>query len=195
MCEGREMPVCVRLWRAGGRVCDITSLLVSRSCLDWPETSPVPPATAAAHIKCKTIQSTSAVSYRMLSFSQAYTHILTLTHTRTHTTLISPQPSTQLRGHNFWQALLSRPVERNVVFWGEEGPVEVEVVVVEGRGAELWSPLTALTGPRPLGPFHSSGSGYTASGPPLSPMMHIKYNTTHSDRQSTKNVSAENNSL
>lgn len=112
------------------------------------------PHTTSHHYMWKNTQ--GPFFYLMVCFSQAYTHILC---PPPHT-LIFPQPPTQLRGHNFWRALLSSPVERNVVLWGAEGPMKAG-----GPQTESWSPLTALTGPRPLCPLHSSRSGYTASGP------------------------------
>ena len=128
-----------------------------------PETPPVSAAMAASYITmCKTIQLTAPF---FVCSSEAYTHILcphTHTHTHTHTLIPSTLPSNQLRGHNFWRALLSGPVERNVLLWGAEGPLEAGGPRAESRSL---LPLL-LTGPRPLGPLHSSNSGYTASGPP-----------------------------
>ena len=49
------------------------------------------------------------------------------------------------------------------MLWGEKGPLEVG----RGGGPRLSCGPFSLRGLAPaLGPLHSSGSGYTASGPP-----------------------------
>lgn len=81
----------------------------------------------------------------MVCSSEAHTNIL-CPETHTHRKIpLPPQPSNQLWGHNFWRALLSGPVERNVMLWRAEGPREAG-----GPQAKSWSLLPCSDRPPAL---------------------------------------------
>lgn len=65
--------------------------------------------------------------------------------------------------------------------WGLQGEPTLVVVVVVGAGGLCPFFL-------PQGLLHSCGSDYGFK-PPLSPMMHIKYVSTHLDQHCTKKLS------